>query len=65
MTVPYDQYLPMIFQGEEMSIGLRGFSWGYDFYAPNDSVCFHVYASTKENAAKRKKVKTFWEVRIF
>lgn len=28
-TVPYDLYQPMIFQGEEMSIGLRGFTIGY------------------------------------
>jgi len=61
MTVPYDPYLPMIFQGEEISIGLRGFTHGYDFYAPNKSVCFHVYASTPQNKAKRTKVKTFWE----
>jgi hypothetical protein len=26
VQVPYDQYLPMIFQGEEISLGLRGFS---------------------------------------
>lgn len=24
----------MIFQGEEMSIGIRGFTIGYDYYAP-------------------------------
>ena len=28
VQVPYDQYLPMIFQGEEISIGLRGFTFG-------------------------------------
>jgi hypothetical protein len=33
LQVPYDQYLPMVFQGEEISIGLRAFSHGYDFYA--------------------------------
>ena len=26
VNVPYDQHLPWIFQGEEISIGLRGFS---------------------------------------
>jgi len=29
---PYDFYQPMIFQGEEMSIGIRGFTIGYDYY---------------------------------
>ncbi len=26
VNVPYDQHLPWIFQGEEISLGLRGFS---------------------------------------
>jgi Glycosyltransferase (GlcNAc) len=59
-NVPYDAYQPMIFQGEEMSIGIRGFTVGYDFYAPERSVCFHHYAIGK-NAASRNKVKHFWE----
>jgi Glycosyltransferase (GlcNAc) len=41
-------------------IGIRGFTVGYDFYAPERSVCFHHYA-TGANAAKRNKVKKFWE----
>jgi hypothetical protein len=55
-----DLYQPMIFQGEEMSIGIRGFTVGYDFYAPERSVCFHHYAVGK-NANVRNKVKHFWE----
>jgi len=34
VNVPYDQYLPNVFQGEEISIGLRGFTYGYDYYRP-------------------------------
>ena len=60
VQVPYDQYLPMIFQGEEISMGLRGFTYGYDYYTPEKSVCFHMYAVGK-NKSKRKKVKLFWE----
>eukprot|EP00521_Asterionellopsis_glacialis_P008005 CAMPEP_0195282290 /NCGR_PEP_ID=MMETSP0707-20130614/1227_1 /TAXON_ID=33640 /ORGANISM="Asterionellopsis glacialis, Strain CCMP134" /LENGTH=567 /DNA_ID=CAMNT_0040341247 /DNA_START=108 /DNA_END=1811 /DNA_ORIENTATION=- len=60
VNVPYDPLQPMIFQGEEMSIGIRGFTVGYDFYAPERSVCFHHYAIGK-NAKKRNKVKHFWE----
>mmetsp|Transcript_13297 Transcript_13297/g.17417 ORF Transcript_13297/g.17417 Transcript_13297/m.17417 type:complete len:519 (-) Transcript_13297:113-1669(-) len=60
VNVPYDQYLPMIFLGEEMSIGLRGFTYGYDMYANEKSICFHSYA-IGENARKRNKVKHFWE----
>lgn len=57
IQVPYDQYLPMIFQGEEINIGIRGFTYGYDYYAPERSVIFHYYS----HGGKDKKVKTFWE----
>lgn len=43
VNVPYDCFQQMIFQGEEMSISIRGFTVGYDFYAPERSVCFHHY----------------------
>lgn len=49
-----------IFQGEEISIGLRGFTFGYDYYTPEKSVCFHMYAML-ENKEKRDKVPHFWE----
>lgn len=57
---PYDFYQPMIFQGEEMSIGIRGFTIGYDYYAPERSVCFHHYAEGKNKRA-RNKVPHYWE----
>jgi [Skp1-protein]-hydroxyproline N-acetylglucosaminyltransferase len=60
IQVPYDQYLPMVFQGEEISIGLRAFTYGYDFYAPERSVCFHMYA-IKDNLNRRKNIPLFWE----
>ena len=63
MNVPYDQYLPMIFQGEEISIGLRGFTYGYDYYSPEFSICFHMYA-VGVNKEKRKKIKMFWENQV-
>lgn len=60
VNVPYDLNLPMIFMGEECSIGIRGFTYGYDHYAPERSVCFHTYANGK-NRKGRSKVKNFWE----
>jgi [Skp1-protein]-hydroxyproline N-acetylglucosaminyltransferase len=60
IQVPYDQYLPMIFQGEEISMTLRGYSYGYDYYAPENGVCFHMYA-VKANLERRQKVPLFWE----
>jgi hypothetical protein len=47
-----------ISQGEEIAIGIRGFTHGYDFYAPRDSVVFHEYA---ERSSRRKKIPMFWE----
>merc|ERR1712071_164968 len=52
INVPYDFYLPMAFQGEEISMGMRAFTYGYDFYAPEHSVCFHSYAVEQEGEAK-------------
>lgn len=60
IQVPYDQYEPMVFQGEEIFMGLRGWTYGYDYYTAETSVAFHMYA-INENKAKRKKVKLFWE----
>jgi len=60
VNVPYDQHLPMIFQGEEISITLRGFTYGYDYYTPERSVAFHSYA-VGENKEKRGSVHKFWE----
>merc|ERR1712048_854557 len=42
--------------GEEISIGVRAFTHGYDLYSPERSVCFHHYDSPK-----RDNVKKFWE----
>jgi [Skp1-protein]-hydroxyproline N-acetylglucosaminyltransferase len=62
VNVPYDWLQPMIFQGEEMSIGIRGFTVGYDYYAPERSVCFHHYQNGRgKNVAERAKVHHFWE----
>lgn len=60
VNVPYDQHLPWVFQGEEISIGLRGFTYGYDYYTPETSSCFHYYAKA-DKTGKRHTVKLFWE----
>ena len=41
-------------------MGLRGWTYGYDYYTAETSVAFHMYA-IKKNKDKRKKVKLFWE----
>jgi len=52
----------MIFQGEDISMSIRGYTVGYDYYAPEQSVGFHHY-SIGANAKERKKVHLFWENR--
>jgi [Skp1-protein]-hydroxyproline N-acetylglucosaminyltransferase len=61
VNVPYDLYQPMVFSGEEMSIAIRGWTMGYDYYTPEKSVAFHYYQDSAEVKAKRGKVPTFWE----
>ena len=58
IQVPYDAYMPMVFQGEEINIGIRAFTFGYDFYAQRESVVFHEYA---DMSSRRKKIHMFWE----
>lgn len=42
LTVPYDPKLPMVSKrDEEISMALRAFTHGYDFYTPARPVCFH------------------------
>ena len=63
VQVPYDPYLPMVFQGEEISMTIRGFTYGYDFYAPVRNVAFHMYA-IRSNVEARSKVSKFTENEI-
>lgn len=54
LRVPYDCCTPMLFQGEEIDIGIRAWTNGYDIFAPRNSVAFHPY-----NRAKKPPM--FWE----
>lgn len=58
--VPYDCCLPMVFMGEEISIGIRAWTHGYDMYTPEFSVVFHEYA---QNSKRRHNLHFFWENR--
>jgi hypothetical protein len=63
-SIPYDPYLPLVFQGEEILQTMRGFTHGYDFYAPVRNVAFHLYAAG-ENTEARSNIHTFDENEIF
>jgi Glycosyltransferase (GlcNAc) len=42
-AVPYDPYLPQVFDGEEFSMYARYFTHGYDVYTPSRSYIGHDY----------------------
>ncbi len=43
--VPYDTMgLHQLFFGEELSMAVRLFTHGYDLYAPEESVCYHLWS---------------------
>jgi hypothetical protein len=51
--VPYDPNCPFLFVGEEMSMAMRYFTHGWDFYAPGVNIVYHLMKRTYRN--------TFWE----
>ncbi len=63
-SIPYDHYLPFVFQGEEILQTIRGFTYGYDFYAPMRNVAFHMYAMN-ENKEARENIPKFTENEYF
>lgn len=43
-SVPYDYFLPQIFQGEEFPRYVRMWTRGYDVYTPTRNIVFHDYS---------------------
>ena len=56
--VPFDPWLPHVFEGEEMLLSARLWTNGYDFYLPNENICFHLYSEHQKNTQKRP---LYWE----
>jgi hypothetical protein len=46
--VPHDPNY--YFHGEEISVGVRAYTWGYDLFHPHKVICWHEY--TRKNKAK-------------
>ena len=57
-TVPFDPWLPYVFEGEEMLLSARLWTNGYNFYMPNENICLHLYADNKDKNYKRP---LYWE----
>eukprot|EP01133_Synstelium_polycarpum_P003465 gene3465-3943_t len=51
--VPFDPYLPNLFEGEEITFSVRLWTNGYRFYTPTLNICYHFY--TRSGHPK------FWE----
>ncbi|KAJ8601173.1 hypothetical protein CTAYLR_009910 [Chrysophaeum taylorii] len=43
LRVPYDPHTPYVFDGEEISMGVRAWTWGYDLYQPDCNIISHLY----------------------
>lgn len=52
--VPYDPYLPFLFFGEEVSMAVRMWTRGWDLFAPDEHVVYHLW--------ERDHRSTFWEL---
>lgn len=52
--VPYDPYLPFLFFGEEVSMAARMWTRGWDVFAPDEHVLFHLWSRCHRS--------TFWEL---
>ena len=49
LNVPYDPFLPNVFNGEELSRGIRFFTHGYDMYTPDKVLVTHDYHGHQSN----------------
>ena len=43
IDTPFDPYLDQLFDGEEILYTVRLWTYGYDFFAPSESLLFHFY----------------------
>jgi [Skp1-protein]-hydroxyproline N-acetylglucosaminyltransferase len=66
LTTPYDAHLAMIErEDEEISMAIRGFSNGYDYYAPMHNVCFNGQASAAADALTQQSQGEHGEENVF
>lgn len=47
LNVPYDEHTPYVFDGEETSMGVRAWTWGYDLYQNDRDIISHLYIPAK------------------
>jgi len=44
LRAPHDPFLPYVFDGEEVLMGARLWTSGYDFYVPDRDIIYHIYS---------------------
>eukprot|EP01083_Nonionella_stella_P133973 407522_1 len=59
IDVPSDPYLPYLFDGEEISMGVRMWTSGYDIYVPDRDIVYHIYSMKLRKGESRH---LFWEL---
>eukprot|EP01064_Diplonema_japonicum_P028129 TRINITY_DN4250_c0_g3_i1.p1 TRINITY_DN4250_c0_g3~~TRINITY_DN4250_c0_g3_i1.p1 ORF type:complete len:610 (+),score=97.24 TRINITY_DN4250_c0_g3_i1:43-1872(+) len=43
IEVPFDPFLPFLWDGEEFLYNARLWTWGYDMFSPSENILFHHY----------------------
>jgi len=54
--VPYDPHLRHLFFGEEVSMAARLWTWGWDFFAPPETVLYHLWSRSHRPSFREVKV---------
>ncbi len=60
--VPSDPYLPYLFDGEEISMGVRLWTHGWDMFVPDRDIVYHIYSMKMEKGSEKRHL--FWELSI-
>jgi len=55
-VVPYDPHLRHLFFGEEVSMAARLWTWGWDFFAPPETVLYHLWSRSHRPSFREVKV---------
>merc|ERR1712228_349823 len=53
VDVPSDPYLPYLFDGEEISQGIRMWTHGYDMVVPDRDIIYHIYSMKMKKGETR------------
>jgi len=61
LEIPFDPYLPFLFQGEEPLLGMRLYTSGWKIYNPSRCICTHYYDRPNDPKIWLDHNKTFYK----